>query len=327
MNETILRGHYRSRGFQQAEADRAVDDVRALETWLAERDLSLARASVDEIRSYIRLLIADGRNTLPCLLALARYFYLIDRKDVYLFFTSLLGGLGVIESIRDRVSETAGKEAADGIFESLERPPLGSEPADFPEFTSRLMARLEARLPESTVRQALAGNNHGIPESAFDEEKQHYAAAACLDEYLADRHRRKVEELRGHAETKTVWYEQIITPEVVDYVASNQEILSAVRKDDTLFITKIPYDPAKYLAETDPVRKRYYACHCPFVREAILSGKPVLSPSWCYCSAGYAKFPFEVVLGRKLQVKLLACALAGDPVCRFAVSLKDDPPS
>jgi len=65
MNETILRGHYRSRGFQQAEADRAVDDVRALETWLAERDLSLARASVDEIRSYIRLLIADGR--IPCL--------------------------------------------------------------------------------------------------------------------------------------------------------------------------------------------------------------------------------------------------------------------
>jgi hypothetical protein len=167
----------------------------------------------------------------------------------------------------------------------------------------------------------LAGNHHQIPASAFDEERDAYRAAASMDEFLAGQHHRNVEELQRFCDTGTVWYEQIITQEVVDFVAANREIQSAVREGDTLYTTKIPYDPAHYLAETDPVKKRYYACHCPFVREAILRGEPNISPNWCYCSGGFVKYPYETILGRELRVELLASVLNGDPVCRFAIHL------
>ena len=86
---------------------------------------------------------------------------------------------------------------------------------------------------------------------------------------------------------------------------------------------RIPYDPARYLAETDETMRRYYACHCPFVREAILRGEIDISANWCYCSGGFVKYPYEVILGRELRVDLLQSVLKGDSICRFAIHLDD----
>lgn len=321
MNETILRDHYQKRGFPADLADDAVATVRALEDWLSGQNASLETATPSLIRIYIRLLIDQKRNTMESLLAMARYFYLTGCNETYIYFTALLGGDGVIESISTRLSEAADAATADRLLGRDTRPPLGSDPTDFPAFTKRLMERLEAELPLETVQSVLAGNNHGIPASAFDAEKEHFNHAASLEEYLRGRHERNVAELQKHCDSNTVWYEQSITQGVVDFVAANQEILSAVKDGNTLYVTKIPYDPDKYLSETDPRLKRYYACHCPFAREAIKSGSPEISPNWCYCSGGFAKHPFEIVMGRPLRVELLQSVLKGDPVCRFAIHL------
>jgi hypothetical protein len=66
-------------------------------------------------------------------------------------------------------------------------------------------------------------------------------------------------------------------------------------------------------------------CHCPFAREAILGNDVKIDSKWCYCSAGFTKLPFDVVLDQDLQIKCLNSALAGDPICRFAISLLDIP--
>jgi len=321
MNESILREHYAKRGFSSDSADRAVGSVAALEQWLNELPSSLELAGVDPVRQYVRHLMRNGQNDLETLLSLARYFYLTGRNDIYIYFTSLLGGDGVFESIRKRLSDLVDCETSACLLGSLVHPPLGSEPADFPEFTKSLMDRLEAGLPDETMRRVLSGNHHEIPASAFEKEAQFYRQASSIDEYLAGYHRRQVAELQQHCDTNTVWYEQNITQRVVDFVAANPEIQSAVREGDTLYTTKIPYDPDRYLAQSDPVLKRYYACHCPFVREAILRGEPVVSSNWCYCSGGFVKYPFEVLLGRELRVTLLESVLKGDPVCRFAIHL------
>jgi hypothetical protein len=85
---------------------------------------------------------------------------------------------------------------------------------------------------------------------------------------------------------------------------------------------KIPYEANSYLKAEDDMFKRYFACHCPFARESILEGKEV-SANWCYCSAGFAKFPFEQILGRELTVKLLESPLKGDMVCRFEIDISE----
>jgi hypothetical protein len=321
MNEQILRDHYEKRGFSAANADGAVDAVHALEAWLSVREKTLETAQTDDIRTFIRMLIDEKRNSADTLLALARYFYLTGRNAVYVYFTSLLGGEGVVESIRCRLADLEGGKSAEALVGTLPRPPLGSDPVEYPAFTRSLMERLETNLPKETVCRVLAGNHHQIPASAFEAEKEYYRKAGSMDEYLADHHKRQVAELQRYCDTNTVWYEQVITQEVVDFVAANPEIQSAVRDGDTLYATKIPYDPARYLAETDPVLKRYYACHCPFVREAIRRGETDVSENWCYCSGGFTKYPYDVILGRDLRVDLLQSALKGDPVCRFAIHL------
>jgi len=130
-----------------------------------------------------------------------------------------------------------------------------------------------------------------------------------------------VAELEEYAESGRVWYEQVITPEVVEYVRSNQEILSAVLRGDKLYITKVPYAPAEYLGESDTTMRRFYACHCPLARMAILTGEPEVSMEWCYCSAGFEKLPYDVLFGEELEVEVLESALGGSNRCRFAVKV------
>ena len=86
---------------------------------------------------------------------------------------------------------------------------------------------------------------------------------------------------------------------------------------------KIPYMAAKYLAETDLTMRRYYACHCPWAREAIRKGDVQLAETFCQCSGGFHKKPLEVALGLSLKVDVLESALKGDMRCRFAIYPQD----
>lgn len=42
-------------------------------------------------------------------MALARYFYLIDAKDIYIYFTSIFGSKGVMENIKLRTIRYTGE--------------------------------------------------------------------------------------------------------------------------------------------------------------------------------------------------------------------------
>ena len=324
MNEQVLREHYNKRGYSDAKTEEAVTAVRELQSYLEARLSSLESAGCEEIRIYITDLIHQEKNTLEILLALARYFYLTGRNEIYVYFTSLLGGIGVVESIQSRLGALISPGAAQEMIGSVAHPPLGTDPVDFPAFTRALMERLEQSLPQEIVRTALAGNNHQIPAEAFEEDAALYRNSDSVEAFLRAKHAHQVQTLQHHCDTGTVWFEQIITQEVVDFVASNQEIQSAVIDGNILYTTKIPYDPVRYLSEADPVKKRYYACHCPFVREAILRNDAPVSGNWCYCSAGFAKYPYEVLLCRPLRVDVVESVLDGGSACRFAIHLPEE---
>ena len=318
MNESLLEAYYQKRGFSENELKEALNVIKTAESHFADKEMTFGSATVDDVRAYVHEMRPLELNAL---LAMARYFYLIGQNEIYIYFTALLGGRGVLENIISSLEACEGKEVSDRILEGFELPPLGTEPTELPRFTAQFVTQLEANLPEAVLHKVLAGNNHGIPEDAFLKEKEIYEAAESLDAYLADYQRRQIQVLQEHCDQKKVWFEQTITQEVVDFAASNQEIMSAVRVGNTLYATKIPYDSVHYLQETDPKMKRYYACHCPFAREAILDDAVQISPNWCYCSGGFAKFPYDVILGRPLRVELIDSVLKGDDLCRFAVHL------
>lgn len=265
-----------------------------------------------------------GESDLDFFLALIRYAKILERNDLYIHLTKYTGMLDVLDEIFTRFRRLHSKESLAEILEGLEIPTLGCSPQKMPEFTREFVSRLETAFTQDQIEAILTGNNHRLSELAMASEKAAYEAMPSFSAYLEDRHQRKVEELRQHMERHQVWFEQDITPEVVEFVSQNQEVLSGVIQDHQLWITKIPYDTLKYLEAKDDIEKRYYACHCPYAREAILSGKKV-SGNWCYCSAGFAKFPFETILGKPMKIKVIENALDGDSRCRFVMDLSPYP--
>jgi hypothetical protein len=319
MKEKEFRELLEKRDMDETQIESAFDAVRVFEAELKGK--ALESASLDDLKSHLARLISREENTYDRLLALARYFYATGRSDLYIYFTAVIGGLSVLPSISERLGELVDEETRDRVFEGVERPPLGSPPEEIPRVTSLLMERLQAELPPEVYRKVLAGNHHRIPLEAFDGLKKLYEESGSIAEFLKKRHGKAVAELEEFLAEGKVWYEQEITPRVVEFVKGNQEVLGGVRMGDRIYWTKIPYDPDAYLGTDDPILKRYHTCHCPLARASILGDGPRVPMEWCYCSGGYGKLPFEVVFGEELEVELLESVLDGDPRCRFAVKI------
>jgi hypothetical protein len=321
--EEDLREFYRERSLTEEDAETAIKAVREFVEYLGTRGGSLESVSVDDIREYVSLLISEDRNSMERLVAVARYCYLEKKHDVYIYFTSILGGRSVLPSISERIAQIAGEEKRDAIFEGLEAPPLGSPPEEFPKVTCLLMERLGTELDQGTCRRVLAGNHHRIPVEAFEKHKGWYREAGSIDLFLKKMHEEAIAELEEYLREDKIWYEQEITPEVVEHVRGNQEVLSGVRVGDRIYMTKFPYAPREYLMETDPLKKRYYMCHCPLARASILTGGSEVSPEWCYCSGGYGKLKFDVIFDRETEVEVHETVLGGDTRCRFTVKIPE----
>ena len=69
------------------------------------------------------------------------------------------------------------------------------------------------------------------------------------------------------------------------------------------------------MQESDPQRKRQLYCHCPRIRDVLQSGA-YLSPTYCYCGAGYYKGLWEEITQRQVEVEVLESVLDGGDVAR-----------
>jgi hypothetical protein len=314
MDELILRKFY--------EKNHLNDHIEGAVSFLnqIERDLfvldGISKSQVDELGQY---LIDAKLNHVQNYLILMRYFKAIKDETTYIYLTQFTGGIGVFESILNRLKRV-NNEVHQLISSQMTMPVLGLSPKALTNYTHQLMAYLKENLDLDQERKVLTGNNHQLPETTQINEKIAYENADSFQAYLKERHQRKIKELETYMATNQIWFEQKITQEVIDYVESNQEILSGRLEGNQLYITKIPYDTVGFLNAHDLKDKQYYACHCPFARESIYQNQKV-NQTFCYCSAGFAKFPFEVILGQKLDIKVIASAIGQDDYCRFVIDL------
>jgi len=319
-----LKDLYERNHLPQTEYDFA--DAIISDMWIVLQKqgiVAIDQISEDALDSFLFQLLSSNRSTIEAYIALMRYFKINGAHSLYIHLTKYTGILDVVDSIINRLERLQGTLAKNEIIADLDIPVLGYHPRIIPQFTKTFMERLEAKYPEAIVQAIITGNNHQVSTEAMLPEKIEYENSDSLESYLIARHVRKVKELQAYCDQNKVWFEQHITQEVVDYVASNQEILSAKLIDQTLYITKIPYDTVAFLHAQDEIHKRYYACHCGFARESILQENGSISKNWCYCSAGFAKHPFEVILGQKLPIKCLKSALDHDLICRFSIDLSN----
>jgi predicted hydrocarbon binding protein len=185
-----------------------------------------------------------------------------------------------------------------------------------------VIERLVGRFGQHEVEKLLSACLRDLPDRFFLGERRKYLNARDIDEYLKKKRQAFVRSIRKCQRDGELFFAQEITDEVVAFVKANPEIESGVREGNTLYVSKIPYNTKAYLVESDPILKRYHACHCPWAREAIRSGERAV-PAFCNCSAGFHKKPWEVIFGQPLKVEVLESALKGDSRCRFAIHLPE----
>lgn len=110
--------------------------------------------------------------------------------------------------------------------------------------------------------------------------------------------------------------------EVIKDIVDNGWGSAGIIRKNTIIATKIPKSGnlAEYFNEPDPERRRQLYCHCPRVRD-VLKEAEKLSPTYCYCGAGFYKDIWETILQKSVKVTLLESVMKNDDVCKFAIYL------
>ena len=296
--------------------------VREFESFLEEegKNRNLSNASASDLEGFVSFLMEAGKNTWESFVGLLRYARFVDNREVQVALLELVDGSDVLENLSETLKKTVGESKRNEVFEGIELPSLGTSSKDKPRITKKFMERLEAKLGEKVCREVLSSGPHANPKDAYLPERKKFLASKGVDDFLKKRHEEYVRELEEHMKDKTLYFTQEIDEEVVEYVRNTPTCQNGVREGDVIIVTKIPYMAKKYLHEKDKKMKRYYACHCAWVREAIKSGLKI-SPNFCYCSAGFEKRPWDVIFDQPVEADVLQTVLKGDFVCKFAIHI------
>ena len=175
------------------------------------------------------------------------------------------------------------------------------------------MDRLDAAVDEEGRRRVMTGCACQYPPEELREVRSAYEATGDV----AVAHAMLQEQFESFL-VDTLQLEGSLVAEVVGRGWG----LAGILEEGSIVATKIPKSGflVEYLHETDPDRKRQIYCHCPRVREALQMGER-LSPTYCYCGAGYYQGIWEEILQQPVQVEVLESVLQGDEVCKIRVCL------
>jgi hypothetical protein len=280
--------------------------------------------SVDTAWAFSRLLIEEGNNSDYNFISLIRYCQFIKNNEMFVALLELVDGGEVNENLYRKVGENFGIEIRDEVFKGIGVAPYGTPSPEKPAYMHPVIERLEARVGDEACNEFLSASLRDLPDEYFLPEQEKYRQAGNLDAYLSQRKRAFVTQLEECLREGHLFFAQEITKEVLDFVDSDPEMGGGRREGNIIYETKIPYMAKQYLAETDPTLRRYYACHCPWARDAVKNGNVKLAKIFCQCSGGFHKKPFEVIFERHLKVEVLESVLKGDSRCRFAIYLPEE---
>ena len=322
LDEEGFRDHCIKRNVKEETIQVHIGVVKEFEAFLKKKDENkdFSNASPSDMQSFVAHLMENGKNTIASFVALIRYAMFVNKREIVAFLFGFIEGFGALEKLSDTLKQTMGESKRDEIFAGITVPPLGTDPKDKPKITKRIMERLEATLDENTLKEILSSGLDVGPKERYLPLRAKFLKSQSIDDFLSKRHEEAVELLEKHSREQSMFYAQEIDEEVVAFVRNNPEVMGGVREGDIIYETKIPYMTKKYLHEKDDKLKRYYACHCAWVREAIKSGLKI-SPNFCYCSAGYHKRPWDIIFDQPVKADVIETVLKGDLVCRFALHI------
>jgi hypothetical protein len=230
----------------------------------------------------------------------------------------------VIARMKERIGQSLGEEGWAEITRGFEAPDPAMDNGQLSAATFRLVRSFDERADRALAYTVFSGVCHALKREHLAWARQEFLKYENIDAFADAIRKEQNEILRGFLERGESFYGQPIDQGVFDFVMSLDDLFYGRRSGDTITATAIPFRVRDYLDATDPVRKRYSACHCPFARESILREGQTVSQTICFCSLGHTKIFWEAALDTLLEGDVLMSALGGDSTCRFAVHLPDE---
>jgi hypothetical protein len=211
------------------------------------------------------------------------------------------------------LDEIAGKEIRQTIMEGSSHLSTRSSRQEVIAWSKQAMEKLDQLVDEGGRKAVMTGCACQYPKSDLEPIREAYQKTG--DIHLA--HKMLQEQFESFLKD-TLKLEDNLFKEITDRGWG----LAGVMKGNRIIATKIPKsgDLLNYMEESDPEKKRQLYCHCLRVRDVLKSSQNI-SPTYCYCGAGFYKGIWEEILQKPVQVELLASVLQGDDVCTIAVSL------
>ena len=289
------------------------------------KDQRAVQASTPEkVAAYSLELIAEGKNQYETFAALAQYARLLKDNEMLSAIIELVDGAEVMDNFYRILGEQLGEPLREEVFAQIELPPLGTPSVNKPVITQQVMARFEELVDAETGDRILSDCLRSLPEDFHHEARQKYLESSSLSEFLQAKGDEFIAELQAIRDSGALFFTQPITDEVIAYVDRTPEIRQGVVEGNVIYEAKIPYMTIEYLNETDERMKRYYYCHCPWVRESIPTGEPEISPNFCKCSAGFHAKYWQAAFGQPVKVEVVETVLGGAEWCKFAIHLPEE---
>ena len=213
----------------------------------------------------------------------------------------------------NRLDEIAGEEIRKQVMTGSEDLSSRSTRRQVIDWSRGAMERLESRVAEDKRRAIMTGCACQYPKSDLQPMRKKYEATRDLD--LAHHM------LQEQFESFLKHYLEL-SSELVEDIVGRGWGAAGVMKGNTIIATKIPKSGylIEYMQEPDPERKRAHYCHCPRIRD-VLTTSDTISPTYCYCGAGFYKGIWEEILQKPVEVEVLETVLKGDEVCKIGVYL------
>ena len=210
------------------------------------------------------------------------------------------------------LDKIAGEDTRKKILQGSKKLTSDSHSDETIEWTRQAMDRLDALVDEKKV-EIMTGCACRYPESELSEIRDAYAKAKDI----GVAHRMLKDKFVSFLKNDLG-----LEDDLVQEIMNRGWGSAGVREGNTIIATKIPKSGnlVKYLKETDREKRRELYCHCPRIREAIGSDTKI-SPTYCYCGAGFYKGIWEYILQQPVKVELLESVLSGDEVCKVAIHL------
>jgi hypothetical protein len=211
------------------------------------------------------------------------------------------------------IEDVAGKDMKDKIMAGSEGLSDNSDRRDVIAWSQKAMEKIDGFVDAEQRIEIMTRCACQYPKSELEEIRKKYEETRSVERAHEMLHKKFVSFLKDTLHLDT---------DLIDDIIDRGWGAAGRLEGNKIIATKIPKSGylVEYMQETDPVKKRAIYCHCPRIRDTLKTGVQI-SPTYCYCGAGFYKGIWEEILQKPVKVKVLESVMKGNDVCKIAIVL------